>query len=309
MHSESVVTPEMVSLHIGRSVRLVNIESVVDIPAGCPDGRNEHVGWFAFGGDSAKRLRKLVAYEQTTGIRLDTSAVNHALPLLTHNRPGIHLHFDEHMLHNLAVAIDSERSLSAVNMLQGGKDSVALGRLLLSPTQLSFLERRSLANLIAEQADVGCGHWSLLLNKSEEMGVRKELARDFYAATLMLAWASPLMAQLPILHGDHEEVAIVKVLSDDGSLVPLVQPNVRGIEMFIVTPQANAHADTYAYSAVKRVLGGRIDEVSFNNNLGDITARQDSYTLCHLGAAKGKPVFESVVSRDHRVSSRFLTFN
>lgn len=309
MAAEIFVNEGFIESHIAKSARLIGKDRVLDHTSGCPDGRNTMHGWFDFGGDSAKRLRKVIAYESATGARLNTNLVSRAIAVLAHNRPGIHIHFDDHLMHDLTPQVVRDNAFQKVARLSAEDDYQGMGRFLLDPNRLGLVEMERLAQLISDQRDVGCGHWSLLLNRSGEMGVRSGLARDVYVASMLEAWAHPMFAQLPVLHGKHDELAIVQVYSEEKGFVPLVQPNVDGVEVFVVTPQAIEHADELAFPNVARVLGGDVKKRTYLRHLRDIAERQTNFTLANLGAAKGKEIYAAVVSRDMRVSARRLGVN
>jgi hypothetical protein len=309
MSKEAVINESFIESHIAKSARLIGKDRVLDHTPGCPDGRNTMHGWFDFGGDSAKRLRKIMAYERATGTVLNTNLVSRAIAVLSHNRPGIHLHFDDHLMHELTPQVVKDNRFQRVAKLSAEDDYQGMGRFLIDPNRLGLVEMERLAQIISEQRDVGCGHWSLLLNRSDEMGVREGLARDVYVANLLEAWAHPMFAQLPILHGKHDELAIVQVYSEEKGFVPLVQPNIDGVEVFVVTPQAIECADELAFPNVARVLGGDMKKKTYLRHLRDIAERQTNFTLANLGAAKGKEIYAAVVSRDMKVSARKLGVN
>lgn len=292
--TEQIVDANFVAEHIGKSVKIIPANLLLNHNAACPDGRNTINSWFHFGGGSARRLQYFAAVEQVLGERYSTEEIGFLNAELTHRRPNIHIHFDDHFAKKLAGVVLRDNDFQRVARMRNEHDIQAVELLVHSAAELDFRARRRLADKFVEIGDVGCGHWAMMIKNPGSYNLRPELVHDVYRSSLMLAWSHTTPQELPFLHGEHDELAIAQVYSEAGIFLPLVTPNVDGVEIFVTTPQAVALANRLSAQRIRQVFGNNVNG-DYVPVLDELTAAHQAVTLRNLPAAQGKPVYDVYV--------------
>lgn len=307
--SELVVNEAFIADHIGKSVNIIKSGDLLDHNAACPDGRNTLNGWFHFGGGSARRLLYFATVEDVLGEQYQTDEIGFLNAELTHRRPNIHIHFDDHFTHQLAGVVIKDNAFQAVAEMKDEHDYNAVEKLIHSARELDFRARRRLADVFVEIGDVGCGHWALMIKNPGDYGLRRELVHDVYKTSLMLAWSHTATQEMPVLHGEHTELAIAQIFSEDDAHLPLVTPNVDGVEVFASTPQAVRLANRLSARRIREVFGSNVNG-NYVSRLDELTAEHQNVTLRKLGAAKGKPIYNVYVNPlNNNVRAEFVGIN
>ena len=251
------------------------------------------------GGDAGEFLLFLAAVEQTTGREMDDDTVTQGLLARLDLLGHFCMHTDVHAFEALVGALSADQlTQSAVSGLQQPEE---WARFLHDPAP--DLQEVLLRHLV-DPAHIGCGHIRLMLQHSDEYGIRKELVVSFLRAFYHLWWAGSPELDLTTLPGDHGEGAVVNIcLADDVwslTRVPLVSPECGGEQMFVNHPDiAN-----YLRKAIVRHLASSDGPLSvepaqqgkLQETVDGLAARQLGATAGYL--AKGLPVFEVVFAKD-----------
>jgi hypothetical protein len=157
---------------------------------------------------------------------------------------------------------------------------------------------------LTDPAHIGCGHIRLMLQHSDEYGIRTELVLHFLRAFLRLWWEGTPELELTTLPGDHGEGAVVNIcLADDVwslSNVPLISPECAGEQMFVNHPDISA----FLRQSTVRHLASSTGPLSvapaqqdkLQTAFDELAARQMGVTAGYL--AKGLPIFEVVFAGD-----------
>src|SRR5262249_7617753 len=140
--------------------------------------------------------------------------------------------------------------------------------------------------------NMGCGHLRYAMIE-EGYGVRPGLARAVLRAFHRVRWAGAPELEWVILGGEHVEGAVVEVIVEEDlhsyTRIPLVSPQVDGLQLFVSHPQVATHLrrETASFLVQTGVVSAREETL-----LAQIVAlgdRQLAATLARL--ANGLPVF------------------
>jgi rhodanese-related sulfurtransferase len=293
---------ERVREHIGdpRSVRWINLASMIAHGRlSCIDGRDERGVVGAPGGDGGEFLLTLAAIERATGRRLDEETATRGLLSRLDTFGDFYMHTDLHAFDALTGALQADsRVQSAVAGCTCPEEWIEFLRN--PPPEL----RETLLEHLLDPAHIGCGHIRLMLQKSDEYGIRRELVLSFLCAFYRLWWGGSPELGLTVLPGDHEEGAVVNVrLAEevwDLSRVPLISPACGGQQMFVNHPDVSSFLRRRTVQSFVREAGPLTVEPSREGTLqravDELAARQLGATVGYL--AQGLPVFEVVFAKD-----------
>ena len=164
--------------------------------------------------------------------------------------------------------------------------------------------RETLLEHLTNPDHIGCGHLRLMMQRSDEYGIRGDLVAAFLRAFFRLWWDGAPELSLTLLPGGHEEGAVVGVSLEDEiwglSQIPLVSPACAGRQMFVNHPGVSSRLGDAMIEFHLRGLGpmavDAAQEPAFRAAYGELATRHLTTTVGCL--AKGLPVYDVVFSRD-----------
>jgi rhodanese-related sulfurtransferase len=296
------LTLEDVRKHTGdpRSVRWMNLSSMIAHGRlSCIDGRDERGVVGSPGGDGGEFLLMLSAYEIVTGNELDEEMITRALLSRLDTLGQFYMHTDLHAFEALTDALKTDSRLqTAVTGLESVEDWADFLRTARRELWETLLEH------IVDPANIGCGHIRLMLQHSDEYGIRGDLVVSFLRVIYRLWWQGAAEVGLTILPGGHEECAIVNVRMADGiwglSRVPLISPAYGGQQMFINHPDVSAflrrRTVQYFIRGASPLSLAASQEDKMQQAVDELADRQLGVTVGYL--AKGLPIFDVVFESD-----------
>jgi len=300
---ESVtLTLEQIRDHIGdpSAVRWIKLTSLVAHERfSCVDGRDERSVVGTPGGDAGEFLLMLAAVEQTTGNELDEASVQAALLANLDSFGAFYLHTDQHAFDVLIEALKADSRLTAfVASLETMEDWVAFLR---SPSEGA---QETLIEHMTNPAHLGCGHLRLMLQHSDDYGIRHDLVLSFLRSFCRLWWAGAPELNLTLLPGGHREGGVVNVRLAEPiwglSRIPLVSPACAGKQIFLNHHDVSANLRQVVVQYHTRRLGGlALGDVKASDleaAFNDLADRQINRTLIEL--AEGLPVYDVEFGRD-----------
>ena len=296
------LTVERVRQHIGdpRSVRWIKLSSMIAHGRlSCIDGRDERGVIGSPGGDSGKFLLTLAAIEQTTGRKLDEEMVARGLVSHLDTFGHFYMHTDAHAFSALIEALKADPRLQTA-AVDGLEPEEWFEFLRNPPHDL----RESLLEHLVEPTHIGCGHIRLMLQRSDEYEIRKELVLAYLRAFHRLWWEGAPEVTLTVLPGEHEEGAVVNVRLATGvwglSQIPLISPACDGRQMFINHPDVSSYLRRKAVQYLVRGQGPLAVEASqeetLQQGIDELAGHQLGVTVGYL--ARDLPVFDVVFAAD-----------
>jgi len=296
------ITRERVLNHVGdaRSVRWIKLASIfAHGRVSCIDGRDERGVIGAPGGDAGEFLLLLGAIEKATGQELDDETVAGGLLARLDTFGHFCMHTDVHAFETFASALSADQRLEAAvaNLEQPEEWAEFLHQ---SAPEL----RDALLEHLVDPAHIGCGHIRLMLQHSDEYGIRRDLVLSFLRAFYRLWWEGAPELQLTTLPGGHGECAVVNArLSEEVwslTRVPLVSPECGGQQMFVNHPDIS---NFLRQATVKSLVSGdgplSMDPAlqdKLQATVDELAAQQFGVTAGYL--ANGLPIFEVVFGKD-----------
>ena len=296
------LTLDRVRKHIGdpRSVCWIKLASMIaQGRLSCIDGRDRRGVVGTPGGDRGEFLLTLAAIEQVTGRKLDEGAVAAGLLSRLDDLGQFYMHTDAHTFANLIGRLQADPQLRA-----------AVAGLVKPEEWFDFLHhppqplRETLLDYLTDPLHIGCGHIRLMLQHSDEYGIRSELVQYFLRAAIRMWWEGSPEIALTVLPGAHQEGAVVNVrLTEDIwslSRIPLVSPECGGQQMFVNHPDVSSLLRRGNVQwCVRR--GGPLSverplEDKLHMAIEELAARQLNTTVGYL--AKDLPVFQVLFSGD-----------
>lgn len=270
----------------------------------CSDGRGREVRAGTFGGVMGIFLEALAVIEEVGGRKLGDEEVEEMMVGFVKEMGPMFMHSSSHAMDELGVGMSREG-------LWGGKGDV-----------VEFLEheavgkdpksKKRILQLLGDH--IGCGHIDKLVHDASDYGVRRGLMEAGYSAFWKGKWGEyesrgvgSDMFELEVLQGDHLEQAVVfvwvgemnpeKSYLEDDELVPVVAPSSKGVDFFVVTPQADR---TIRMRVAQQLLNGswkhylnRGQKVEFLNTFVNITPdKMLGITASKLSTATGVGALE-----------------
>jgi rhodanese-related sulfurtransferase len=255
----------------------------------CVDGRDDHGVIGTPGGDLGELLLALSCVEDLRGEPLGDAEVCEVLVAHVDTFGRFYLHSDMHAMNRVIVEgfrTDPRIAPHITHVFE----PLEWRQWLASPPEAL---RPALVDHLVKAENLGCGHLKFACS-SPEYGVRPGLAAALLRAFFELRWAGAPETEFVILGGDHVEGAVVQVLVD-GPLrsytrIPLVSPQVDGLQMFVAHPEVTAHLR--AEGAAFLVERGLVPADAEGALAAAITAKGDRQLAATLGRlAKGLPVY------------------
>ena len=296
------LTVERVRQHIGdpRSVRWIKLSSMIAHGRlSCIDGRDERGIIGSPGGDSGKFLLALAAIEQTTGRQLSEEEVTKGLLSHLDTFGHFYTHTDTGAFDALIEALKTDPRFGEA-AVDGLEREDWLEFLRQPPHEV----REGLLEHLVEPAHVGCGHIRLMLQHSDEYGIRKDLVLAYLRAIHHLWWEGAPEITLTVLPGAHEEGAVLNVRPETGvwslSRIPLISPACDGRQMFVNHPDVSAYLRRktvqYLVRSQDPLAVESHQEDKLQEAIDELSARQLAITVGYL--AKGLPIFDVVFAAD-----------
>jgi len=295
------LTLERVREHVGdpRTVRWIKLSSMIAHGRfSCIDGRDERGVIGSPGGDGGEFLLGLAAIERATGRALDEDTVARGLLARLDTFGHFYMHTDVHAFEAFTGALPADPRLQPT--VSGLTQPAEWAEFLRNPAPEL---REALLEHLVEPAHVGCGHIRLMLQHSEEYGIRKELVLSSLRAFYRLWWEGTPEVDLTTLPGDHGEGAVVNIRLPEEPWglrrIPLISPACGGRQMFVNHPDVS---DTLRRATVQSLARGAgplsvepSQEGALQGAIDELAASQMGTTAGYL--AKGLPVFEVVFAR------------
>jgi rhodanese-related sulfurtransferase len=283
--------------HVGDpgSVRWVKLAAfLTNGKRSCVDGRDDKGVIGTPGGDAGELVLALAAAEAVRGAPFSDSDVERVLGLHLDAFGRFYMHSDMHAMNTLIV-----EGLRKDPRLEGH----------LGPTWEAAEWRRFHANPppelheallehLVRPENMGCGHLRFVLTDGG-YGVRPELSRAVLKAFHRLRWAGAPELEWVVLGGDHVEGAVIEVVLD-GDLhsytrIPLVSPQVDGLQMFVSHPQVTRHLRQETAAFLVEI--GAVPRERFDRLCAEIGERGDAQLGATLGRlAKGLPIYRLTFS-------------
>jgi len=284
--------------HIGdpRAVRWIKLAALVSHgTCSCVDGRDERGVIGTPGGDAGEFVLALAALEHATDTRLTEPDIEGALLAHLDTFGAFYMHTDAHAFDALADRLHEDvRSRASTAPIHDPEDWEAF---LHHPDEGG---RDALLEHVTNPDHVGCGHLRLMLQHSDEYGVRRELVAGFLRSFLRLMWSGAPELHLTLLPGGHAEGAVVNIRLEGEpwafSPIPLISPACGGVQMFVNHPDvARRLREAFRQFHVRGLGPVPVPPpraAAFGAAYEELAARHLTNTLGHL--AKGLSIYEVV---------------
>lgn len=296
---------EEVSDHIGdpRTVRWIKLPALVmHGHSACVDGRDERGVVGTPGGDAGKFILALAAVEQATGTTLSGDVIAEALRTHIDTFGDFYIHTDGLAFEALIAAVDGDERLE--QHVAGLKTNADWLGFVESPPKEA---RDALIEHLVRPAHIGCGHIRLMMQHSDEYGLRRELVASVVRSVFRLWWDGLPEVSVTLLPGEHAEGAVVNVRVEKElwglSWVPLISPACGATQMFVNHPQVSARLRGAIMQFHLRGHGPvpvADREPAFRAAFAELAERHLAVTLGYL--AKDLPVYEVTFRGDGRFS-------
>lgn len=294
--ADGFLTKELIERHVGRrgSVKWMTLAAFLTRGRrSCVDGRDDQSVIGTPGGDSGELSLALAAYEATTGVVLEQAQVDSLVQAWVDTFGRFYLHNDTNTINALIPKLRADQRLTST--LAALTEPMHWRAFLRRPPVEA---REALLEWYTKPEAMGCGHLKLMTLHPERYGVRPGLVPQVLRAFWTTRWKGAPEPEYVVLGGSHGEGGVVNVTLDEAlwtfSKVPLLSPNVDGVQMFVNHPQVagqlRAHVAEFLLRvesllpAVPRQRSELIDQV---HALGQ---RHLEATLSVLAA--GLPMFE-----------------
>jgi hypothetical protein len=249
----------------------------------CIDGRDAHAIVGTPGGDAGELVLSLAAAERLAGRAFTQSEVAEIFDAYLEAFGHFYMHSDDVAAAALLERIQADHPDAA---LPSADDHEAVTQLMRSPPPEL---RDTMLEALAEPELVGCGHLRLMLQEPEAYGVRPELVAEVMQEFYRSLWDGHPAPELVVLHGRHEESAVVTIELENEvhtyTRIPLVSPRVGDTEIFVLHPQVAQFVRRENAAFLREqvpLLHDDVDEDAFFHALEQLAARQRSATLARL---------------------------
>lgn len=286
------LTAEQISEHVGEatSVRWVKLGAfLLHGKRSCVDGRDSAGVIGTPGGDAGELLLALAAIEKLEDKHFSLADVESVLLHHIDTFGRFYMHSDIGAMNKLIV--EGYRKDPRIAPHVTGLDSAADWRNfhMRPPEHL----RAAVLEHVVKPEVMGCGHLRFAMTV-DSYQVRPELSRAFLEAFHRLRWSGAPELEWIVLGGAHSEGAVVNI-TVEGALhsytrVPLVSPNVGGVQMFVNHPQVTSFLRRELAAALCESRAATVTESALAAAIEELGAVQGGETLTRL--AKGLPLFE-----------------
>lgn len=255
----------------------------------CVDGRDDHGVVGTPGGDAGELLLALAAAERLQGHEIDPRQVERVLMRHIDTFGRFYMHSDTGAMNKLIV--DGLRKDDRVAPLVTNVEKPEEWRAWLRNPPAAV--RDIVLEHLVKPEVMGCGHLRFAMTVAE-YSVRPGLAQSFLQAFHRLRWAGAPELDWVVLGGEHVEGAVANVIVEGGlhsyTRVPLVSPNVAGVQMFVNHPQVTSFMRREMSSFLCEVGAVDTRESALNIAIDELGGAQAGQTLSRL--AHGLPLFE-----------------
>ena len=254
----------------------------------CVDGRDAHAIIGTPGGDAGELVLALASAERVGARTFTTAEVEALFDAYLDAFGHFYMHTDDHAVAEVleALELDLDDPSAAASFVQAPPPAM----------------HDALLEALVAPAHVGCGHLRLMLQHSEEYGVREALVTDVMRAFYRRLWAGNPALEFVVLQGAHAESAVVSVELAHAvhgyTRIPLISPRIAAHEVFVIHPQV-AHFVRTQNTSFLLEQGSwdvEIGEERFLNELEALAASQLQATVSYLAA--DLPHFRVAFSKD-----------
>lgn len=291
-----------VERHLGdpRNVRWIKLAAMMShAHFSCVDGRDERGVVGTPGGDAGEFLLSLASLERVGCAPLDEGDVAAAFHAHVEAFGAFYLHSDVLTFQSLAESLAADPRLASAADRLG--DPWKLRELFRHPDPRL---RDPLLEHLLQPEGLGCGHLRLMLQHSDEYGLRRDLIVHFLRAFFREWWSGDPDLRFMVLPGEHQEAAVLNIRLDQevwGPVpIPLVSPASGSRQMFVHHPGVTAYMRS---SLVRFHLAGmgtvplvRGAAERLEGTFTELGERQMAATLGRL--AGGLPVYDVAFRRD-----------
>jgi rhodanese-related sulfurtransferase len=286
------LTAAQIAEHVGdpTTVRWVKLAAfLLHGKRSCVDGRDDHGVIGTPGGDAGELLLALAAAERVQGPEITTAQVEKVLMRHIDTFGRFYMHSDTTAMNRLIV--DGLRKDERVAPLIAQVDKPEEWRTWLRAPPPAA--RDAVLEHLVKPDVMGCGHLRFAMTVGE-YAVRPGLASAFLQAFHRLRWAGAPELDWVILGGEHVEGAVANVVVEGGlhsyTRVPLVSPNVAGVQMFVNHPQVTSFMRRELAAFLCEVGAVDTRESALTLAIDELGTAQAGQTLSRL--AHGLPLFE-----------------
>lgn len=293
--------------HVGdpRTVRWAKLASfLMHGKTSCVDGRDDHGVVGTPGGDAGEFLLTLASVEALTGKQIPTVQLPLLLTRWVEAFGHFYFHTDLSALNRYIAKLRADPRVPESALPLRTDPPQAWRRFSAAPPE--HVRPYVLEHFITADT-TGCGHVRFMMTKSEAYGIRAGLVHDFIHAFLTTRWGGLIELEFVPLPGGHREGAVVNVRLEEEvqpySLVPLISPQVSGMQMFVNHPDVTSYSRRlYAdYVCQHLSLGlGPNDRPALVAKMEALGGQQAGETLGAL--AKGLPYYTVRFSKDRQFS-------
>ncbi len=294
--ADGLLTQALIEQHVGRrgSVKWMTLAAFLTRGRrSCVDGRDDHGVIGTPGGDTGEFALALAAYEAVTGVVLEQPQIDALLRAWLDTFGRFYLHNDTPTVNALIPTLRADPRLTKT--LEPLSQPMQWRNFLRQPPMEA---RAPLLEHYTTPAAMGCGHLKLMTLHPERYGVRPGLVPQVMSAFWRTRWSGAVEPEYVILGGSHGEGAVVSVTLDEElwtfSKVPLLSPNVDGVQMFVNHPQVarqlRAHVAEFLLRAESLVPKKPSDPSALVETVHALGQRHLEATVGVLAA--GLPVFE-----------------
>lgn len=294
--ADGLLTKELIEQHVGRrgSVKWMTLAAFLTRGRrSCVDGRDDSGVIGTPGGDMGELCLALAAYETATGVALEQRHIDLLVQEWVDTFGRLYLHNDTPTINALIPKLRADPRLT--KLLEPLSQPMHWRNFMRAPPPEA---RPALLEWYLKPEAMGCGHLRLMTLFPERYGVRPGLVPQVMHGFWTTRWKGAPEPEYVVLGGSHGEGAVVNVTLDEAlwtfSKVPLLSPNVDGLQMFVNHPQVAQQLRTHVSEFLLRVEG-LLPVVPANRGaLVETVARLGQQ---HLEAtltvlAAGLPVFE-----------------
>ena len=296
------LTAEEVSEHLNTAgnVRVIKLASLLSQGfASCVDGRDERNVVGTPGGNAGELLLSLAAFERVMGREISDDELESLITDYFATFGGFYIHTDATAFDAFTAALAGDERVTSV--IGAHDDHMAWVAALRHPPE----EIRPILaeHLGTNPAFIGCGHIRLMLQNSEEYGVRKGLVPSMLKVVYRLWWDDLPEIHLTTLPGGHQEGAVVNVVIEgdlwDYSFIPVISPVCSGSQMFVNHPRfARRLRENAAEFLARRVKS--VDQLALRDKLAaEMMALGDQQLMATVGhLANGLPIYKATLMQD-----------
>ena len=285
-HEETLpLTVEGVTQHLKdpASVRWMKLATLLmQGRQSCLDGRDDHSVVGAPGGDAGEFLLALSTLETMREEIFQPDEVSALLVEFADLFGQFYMHSDTQAFQYLTTSLSSDDSLQKACFQLN--DFSAWNTWLSAPPEEHY--ETVLSHLCSPQA-IGCDHLRLMMERSEEYGIRDELIRSFLRAFHTLRWSGIPDFEWLILSSYHTEKAVLEITVEEPlaswTRIPQISPVVDHAQVFVHHPQVSRFLRRE--SALFFVKSGFIPDDQFEELVEEMTRfakRLLDHTLSHI---------------------------